>query len=141
MQSLLLLATAVAALRPQPTGSRTTTKLRAAAAPPDEIARRRNFAIISHPDAGKTTLTEKLLLYGDAIQQAGMVKARANGRDSTSDFLGERRLARVGVADDGEVAPSRDLVGRRRGRAELCGCARAARLRAQGRGSGKGKEQ
>ena len=39
------------------------------------VARRRNFAIISHPDAGKTTLTEKLLLYGGAIQQAGAVKA------------------------------------------------------------------
>ena len=57
------------------------------AAPAEEIERRRNLAIISHPDAGKTTLTEKLLLYGDAIQQAGMVKARANGRSSTSDFL------------------------------------------------------
>ncbi len=41
-----------------------------------EVGRRRNFAIISHPDAGKTTLTEKLLLYGGAIQQAGAVKAR-----------------------------------------------------------------
>ena len=42
----------------------------------DEVARRRTFAIISHPDAGKTTLTEKLLLYGGAIRQAGSVKAR-----------------------------------------------------------------
>ncbi len=42
----------------------------------DEIARRRTFAIISHPDAGKTTLTEKLLLFGGAIQLAGEVKAR-----------------------------------------------------------------
>lgn len=83
---LLLLAAAATALRPQH-HTRRRTRLGAAAAPPDEIARRRNFAIISHPDAGKTTLTEKLLLYGDAIQQAGMVKARANGRDSTSDFL------------------------------------------------------
>ena len=41
-----------------------------------EVARRRTFAIISHPDAGKTTLTEKLLLYGGAIRQAGSVKAR-----------------------------------------------------------------
>ena len=45
------------------------------AAPP-EVARRRTFAIISHPDAGKTTLTEKLLLYGGAIHLAGAVKAR-----------------------------------------------------------------
>ena len=43
----------------------------------DAVNKRRNFAIISHPDAGKTTLTEKLLLYGGAIQQAGAVKARA----------------------------------------------------------------
>ena len=43
---------------------------------PPEIARRRTFAIISHPDAGKTTLTEKLLLFGGAIQMAGTVKAR-----------------------------------------------------------------
>ena len=42
----------------------------------DAVNKRRNFAIISHPDAGKTTLTEKLLLYGGAIQQAGAVKAR-----------------------------------------------------------------
>jgi hypothetical protein len=46
-------------------------------APKSEIDRRRNFAIISHPDAGKTTLTEKLLLFGGAIQDAGAVKARA----------------------------------------------------------------
>ena len=45
-----------------------------------EVNKRRNFAIISHPDAGKTTLTEKLLLYGGAIQQAGAVKARGNQR-------------------------------------------------------------
>src|SRR5207302_4732415 len=46
----------------------------------DEIARRRTFAIISHPDAGKTTLTEKLLLFGGAIQLAGEVKARGDRR-------------------------------------------------------------
>ena len=45
----------------------------------DEIARRRTFAIISHPDAGKTTLTEKLLLFGGKIQLAGEVKARGGG--------------------------------------------------------------
>ncbi|MDD9979210.1 MAG: GTP-binding protein, partial [Boseongicola sp.] len=43
---------------------------------PAEIARRRTFAIISHPDAGKTTLTEKFLLYGGAIQMAGQVRAK-----------------------------------------------------------------
>ncbi len=51
------------------------------------VARRRNFAIISHPDAGKTTLTEKLLLYGGAIQQAGAVKARGEQRKVTSDWM------------------------------------------------------
>ena len=53
----------------------------------NEVNKRRNFAIISHPDAGKTTLTEKLLLYGGAIQQAGAVKARGNQRKATSDWM------------------------------------------------------
>jgi peptide chain release factor 3 len=52
-----------------------------------EIARRRTFAIISHPDAGKTTLTEKLLLYGGAIQLAGSVRARRNQKTTTSDWM------------------------------------------------------
>ena len=52
-----------------------------------ETARRRTFAIISHPDAGKTTLTEKLLLYGGAIRQAGSVKARKAARHATSDWM------------------------------------------------------
>ena len=52
-----------------------------------EVNKRRNFAIISHPDAGKTTLTEKLLLYGGAIQEAGAVKARGNQRKATSDWM------------------------------------------------------
>jgi peptide chain release factor 3 len=52
-----------------------------------QIARRRTFAIISHPDAGKTTLTEKLLLYGGAIHQAGSVKARKAQRHATSDWM------------------------------------------------------
>ena len=53
----------------------------------DPVARRRTFAIISHPDAGKTTLTEKLLLFGGAIQLAGEVRAKANRRQT---------LARIG---------------------------------------------
>ena len=53
----------------------------------EAVSKRRNFAIISHPDAGKTTLTEKLLLYGGAIQQAGAVKARGNQRKATSDWM------------------------------------------------------
>ena len=52
-----------------------------------EIGRRRTFAIISHPDAGKTTLTEKLLLFGGAIQQAGSVRARKAARHARSDWL------------------------------------------------------
>ncbi|MEA2109449.1 MAG: GTP-binding protein, partial [Pseudomonadota bacterium] len=52
-----------------------------------EIDRRRTFGIISHPDAGKTTLTEKLLLYCGAIQQAGAVKARKAQRHATSDWM------------------------------------------------------
>src|SRR5437868_12416850 len=52
-----------------------------------QIARRRTFAIISHPDAGKTTLTEKLLLYGGAIHLAGAVRAKANQRHTTSDWM------------------------------------------------------
>jgi len=53
----------------------------------EAVSRRRNFAIISHPDAGKTTLTEKLLLYGGAIQQAGAVKAKGEQRKVTSDWM------------------------------------------------------
>lgn len=52
-----------------------------------EIEKRRTFAIISHPDAGKTTLTEKLLLYGGAIREAGSVKARKASRHATSDWM------------------------------------------------------
>src|SRR6202008_1286624 len=53
----------------------------------NEIKRRRTFAIISHPDAGKTTLTEKLLLFGGAIQMAGTVKGRKATRHATSDWM------------------------------------------------------
>src|SRR5687768_17826096 len=57
----------------------------------DAVSRRRTFAIIAHPDAGKTTLTEKLLLFGGAIQMAGAVKARGEQRRARSDWMkGER---------------------------------------------------
>ena len=56
-------------------------------APSDEILKRRNLAIISHPDGGKTTMTEKLLLYGGALQQAGAVRQKAEQRATTSDFM------------------------------------------------------
>ena len=52
-----------------------------------EVQRRRTFGIISHPDAGKTTLTEKLLLFSGAIQMAGTVKARKSARHATSDWM------------------------------------------------------
>ena len=54
---------------------------------PPEVARRRTFAIISHPDAGKTTLTEKFLLFGGAIQMAGQVRAKGEARRTRSDFM------------------------------------------------------
>jgi peptide chain release factor 3 len=63
-----------------------------------DVARRRTFAIISHPDAGKTTLTEKLLLFGGAIQMAGTVKARKSGRYATSDWMEVERERGISVA-------------------------------------------
>src|ERR1035438_207452 len=63
----------------------------------DPVARRRTFAIISHPDAGKTTLTEKLLLYGGAIQLAGEVRAKANRRQTRSDWMGIERERGISV--------------------------------------------
>jgi len=63
-----------------------------------EVRRRRTFAIISHPDAGKTTLTEKLLLFGGAIQLAGTVKARKSGRHATSDWLEIEKQRGISVA-------------------------------------------
>ena len=53
----------------------------------NEVSNRRTFAIISHPDAGKTTMTEKLLLFGNAISIAGSVKARKASRHATSDWM------------------------------------------------------
>src|SRR5215510_13127341 len=61
------------------------------------IARRRTFAIISHPDAGKTTLTEKLLLFGGAIQLAGQVKAKRDGRNTRSDWMAIERARGISV--------------------------------------------
>ncbi len=63
-----------------------------------EVARRRTFAIISHPDAGKTTLTEKLLLFSGAIQLAGTVKARKSGRHATSDWMEIEKQRGISVA-------------------------------------------
>lgn len=63
----------------------------------NEVNRRRTFGIISHPDAGKTTLTEKLLLFGGAIQLAGTVKARKASRHATSDWLAIERARGISV--------------------------------------------
>jgi peptide chain release factor 3 len=64
----------------------------------DETLRRRTFAIISHPDAGKTTLTEKLLLFGGAIQSAGEVKARGERRRVRSDWMAVERERGISVS-------------------------------------------
>src|SRR5688572_23054377 len=63
-----------------------------------EVERRRTFAIISHPDAGKTTLTEKLLLFGGAINLAGQVKAKRNRRTTRSDWMEIERERGISVA-------------------------------------------
>src|ERR1700689_2287065 len=63
----------------------------------DPVARRRTFAIISHPDAGKTTLTEKMLLFGGAIQLAGEVRPKANRRQTRSDWMGIERERGISV--------------------------------------------
>ncbi|MFA6815721.1 MAG: peptide chain release factor 3 [Lentisphaeria bacterium] len=63
-----------------------------------QIQRRRTFAIISHPDAGKTTLTEKLLLYGGALQQAGAVRAKKNQRNTTSDWMDIERERGISIS-------------------------------------------
>ena len=63
----------------------------------EAIAARRTFAIISHPDAGKTTLTEKLLLYGNAIELAGNVRARKNQRATTSDWMEMERERGISI--------------------------------------------
>ena len=64
----------------------------------EEIKRRRTFAIISHPDAGKTTLTEKFLVFGGAIKMAGAVKARGEQRRAHSDWLKVERERGISVA-------------------------------------------
>src|SRR5215471_13112300 len=65
---------------------------------PDPIRRRRTFAIISHPDAGKTTLTEKLLLFGGAIQMAGAVKAKREAMRTRSDWMAIERERGISVS-------------------------------------------
>ena len=66
--------------------------------PENKVNPRKTFAIISHPDAGKTTLTEKLLLFGGAIQQAGAVKARGENRRAHSDWMKVEQERGISVA-------------------------------------------
>ena len=90
-----------------------------------QVARRRTFAIISHPDAGKTTLTEKLLLFGGAIQLAGAVKARGEQRRARSDWMKvEQRARHLGhrLGDDVRV---------RRAAPSTCSTRRATRTSAR----------
>ncbi len=75
-----------------------------------EVLRRRTFGIISHPDAGKTTLTEKLLLFSGAIQQAGTVKARKSSRHATSDWMEIEKQRGISVASSVMQFEYRDHV-------------------------------
>jgi peptide chain release factor 3 len=76
----------------------------------DEVRRRRTFAIVSHPDAGKTTLTEKLLLYGGAIQLAGTVKGRKARRHATSDWMALEQQRGISVTSSVMQFPYRDCI-------------------------------
>ena len=76
----------------------------------DQVLRRRTFAIISHPDAGKTTLTEKLLLFGGAIQLAGAVKGRKAERHATSDWMEMEQQRGISVTTSVMQFPYRDRI-------------------------------
>ena len=76
----------------------------------DEAQRRRTFAIISHPDAGKTTLTEKLLLFGGAIQLAGTVKGRKAARHATSDWMTMEKERGISVTSSVMQFPYKDAM-------------------------------
>ncbi|MGK2948687.1 MAG: peptide chain release factor 3 [Acidimicrobiales bacterium] len=78
--------------------------------PSEEAARRRTFAIISHPDAGKTTLTEKFLLYGGALQSAGAVKARGERRKVASDWMEMEQKRGISITSTVLQFPYRDTV-------------------------------
>ena len=75
-----------------------------------EVSRRRTFAIISHPDAGKTTLTEKLLLFGGAINMAGTVKGRKASRHATSDWMALEQQRGISVTSSVMQFPYKDRV-------------------------------
>ena len=75
-----------------------------------EVATRRTFAIISHPDAGKTTITEKLLLFGRLIQTAGSVKGKRNDKHATSDWMAMEQQRGISVTSSVMQFPYRDAV-------------------------------
>ena len=87
-----------------PTVSRSIQELK------DQLARRRTFAIISHPDAGKTTLTEKLLWFGGAIQVAGEVRARKAARHATSDWMELEKQRGISVTSSVMQFPYRECM-------------------------------
>jgi peptide chain release factor 3 len=88
----------------------TTPIERAAPAAALEAARRRSFAIISHPDAGKTTLTEKFLLYAGAVQEAGAVRARAGRRRAASDWMALEQERGISISSTVLQFPYRECV-------------------------------
>src|SRR6056297_1762331 len=101
LKTKILLRILAARLRPSPPRPISRAMLDRAhntAALPPEIARRRTFAIISHPDAGKTTLTEKFLLFGGAIQMAGQVRAKGEARRTRSDFMAMEKDRGISVS-------------------------------------------
>lgn len=75
-----------------------------------EVAKRRTFAIISHPDAGKTTITEKLLLLGQLIQKAGTVKGRKSDRHATSDWMSMEKERGISITSSVMQFPYRDRI-------------------------------
>ncbi len=76
----------------------------------DEVARRRTFAIISHPDAGKTTITEKVLLFGQAIQTAGTVKGRGSSQHAKSDWMEMEKQRGISITTSVMQFPYRDKL-------------------------------
>ena len=76
----------------------------------EAVKQRRTFAIISHPDAGKTTLTEKLLLYSGAIVTAGMVKGRKGRKAATSDWMAMEQERGISITSSAKSEPSTSLV-------------------------------
>ena len=75
-----------------------------------EVSKRRTFAIISHPDAGKTTITEKLLLLGKKIQEAGTVKGRKSGKHATSDWMEMEKERGISITTSVMQFPYNDRI-------------------------------